>query len=158
MTKIVSSSFSHLPLDMREQPTRLSLNFRDLDSEFLAPATWTAKDELGIDERGIIEAGTFSFGAMYYSQAQRLSKYWLRRARATDRFGIAVTGEELAVLAGDLVTLDFPQVLDVPVLCHVQTIDDVADGADNRHMSLAPWTAEYSDQDHEAIPEKIAVE
>jgi len=157
-SKILRGTFSHAPLDIREQPTRCVIGFRDLDSEFLAPASWTQKDEPGIDERGVIDVGTFSFGAMHYSQAQRLAKYWLARAQSTERFTVTVTGSELAILPGDLVTLDFPPALSEPVLCHVQATEDVPEGADNRVLYLAPWTAKYSDQDHEAIPAKIATE
>jgi len=152
---IISGTFEHSPVDIRSQATRIVINFRDLDSEFLAPAIWTQKDEAGIDDRGVIDAGTFSFGAMRYSQAQRLAKYWLRRAASSERFTFSVSGEHMAVLPGDLVTVDFAPALMTPVLCHVLAIEDSSDGADNRSLTVAPWAAFYSDQDHEPIPAAV---
>jgi hypothetical protein len=153
----IAGTFQHTPVDMRQQPTRIIINFRDLDNDFLAPASWIYKDEPGIDHRGIIDAGTFAFGAMHYSQAQRLAKYWFRRAAATERLSFSVTGEYMQLLPGDLVTVNFPSIFPNPILCHIQQIEDTGEGADNRRLTLAPWTATYADTDHEAIPKTVTV-
>ena len=157
-TNIVSGSLNHYRVDARQQPTRLKLQFRDLDSEFLAPATWTAKDEDGIEQRGVIDApGSYSFGAMYYSQAQRLAKYWLRRAGGSaERIECATSGEFIHVLPGDLVTLNH-SAFTASLTCHVMETEDEAAGADNRRYLLAPWESIYFDQDHEVIPASLTV-
>jgi hypothetical protein len=157
-TTIISGSFNHYLVDSRQQATRLVLNFRDLDSEFLAPASWTAKDEEGIDQRGVIDAtGSFSFGAMHYSQAQRLAKYWLRRAGGSpERIELETDGSTLAILPGDLVTVDHPALPQV-VDCHVMETEDSSAGADNRRFVLSPWKPIYFDQDHEPIPATLVV-
>ena len=155
---VIAGSFEHAPIDIRNQPTRLRISFRDLDNDYLAPASFVAKDEDGIDERGVIDPpGAFSLGAMYYSQAHRLAKYWLNRARSSERFELAVSGEWLALLPGDLVTLDYPPAEVHSELCHVSAIEDEGGGVDIRHLSLAPWTAQYSDQDHEVVPKELEI-
>jgi hypothetical protein len=153
-TNISKGTFEHSLIDIRNQPTYITINFRDLDSDYLAPAVWTHKNLEGIAQRGVIQApGSFQFGAMYYSQAQRLAKYWLRRAADyPQRLTLETTGGEIAVLPGDLVTVAHPALNTVGVW-HVMETEDQATGADSRRFVLGgPWEAGYSDQDHEPIP------
>jgi len=39
----------------------------------------------------------------------------------------------------------------------VSAIEDEGGGVDIRHLSLAPWTAQYSDQDHEVVPKELEI-
>jgi hypothetical protein len=159
-SNIVKGSYNHAPLDVRQQPTRLTVSFRDLDSEFLVPASFPAKDEPGIDQRGVIYApGSFQFGGMTYSQAQRLGKYWLRRSQAAERVGCRVSGDTIALLPGDLVNFTHEGFRhETRTVCHVMAIEDESASADTRRLEIAPWGEMYRDVlDQEPIPATLTV-
>lgn len=156
-SNIVNETLEITTVDLRQAPTRLRINFRDLRSELLAPAYWEAKlpDSI-IDRRGIIDAGALEYGPMHYSQAQRISKYRLRRLSAYPlRASFEARGDTFMLVPGDPVTMSHPAFGDLTA-GEVLEAEDLADGSGDRHFLIGlrrePF---YSDTDHEPVPELL---
>ncbi len=153
---IVESSVNVSEIDVRTLPTRQIVRFRNLDNEYLQPASWPAKREPAIYQLGIRDANERSFGAMTYSQGQRISKFLLRLANLSKRIELRGDGSTFAVLPGDVVRIIHPAVDNIRAL--VLETEDEADSADTRRFVCAHLTADlYSDTDHEPIPKQLPV-
>lgn len=153
---IVEGSVSTFEVDVRDLPTRQIVRFRNLDSDYLAPASWAAKREPAIYQMGVRDAQELSYGAMTYSQAQRLSKFYLRKAYLKKRIELRATGAAFGVLPGDKVRIIHPSVDDVEAL--VLDTEDEATSADTRRIVAAQLTEDlYFDTDHEPIPPHLQV-
>lgn len=153
---IIEGSVATFPIDVRNLPNRQVVRFRNLDSDYLGPASWAARNQASVDQIGIRDASELQFWSMTYSQAQRLSRYFLRKARLWQRIELRATGESFAVLPGDKVRIVHPAVDDVQAL--VLETEDESGSADTRRIVVAVLTEElYLDTDHVPIPVNLQV-
>jgi len=153
---IVRNSVAIYEIDVREVKTHQVVNFRNLDDPLLPPASITAK--LGTDLEGDLEnreAQTLEYGAMYYSQAQRIGKYTLRR-QLPKRTTFTAFGQSFSVQAGDQCTIDHPAFGNARTI-QILEIEDLTDQADTRRYTAGILTeALYSDADHGPITDTTA--
>lgn len=156
---IVDSSLQITTVDLRLAPTRVIVNFRDLASEFLAPASTEEKLSASIiDQRGIIDHPPLEFGAMHYSQAQRIGLWHLRKLSSFPvRAEFTARADSFPVLPGDPVTISH-QALGGSFPAAVLEATDETDGTDARRFNLAVQTdVLYRDTDHRPIPKATVV-
>jgi hypothetical protein len=152
-SNIIPKSVSPYTIDTRQMPAFARLRFRDLDSEFLAPAEWQYPKPEDIDSlarQGLEDA---NFGAMHYSQAMRLASFYYRRATAGyERVPVKATGKSFGVLQGDIVQINHAA---TGGLKRAEVIDceDLGEATGNRSFTLALGDrAFYSDLDHQPAP------
>ena len=156
---IVRDSISGVyELDVREIPTRQPVHFRNLDSELLEPAEWTGRLSTDDDDQEPVRtAGTAEYGAMYFSQAQRLAKYFLRRV-LPKRISFTGLGETFAVQPGDRTTFIHPALGANPVDIMIIEVEEQPDQADTRRFLAGILDGPlYRDEDHEPISKALPV-
>jgi hypothetical protein len=150
---IVPKSVSPYTIDTRQLPSFARLRFRDLDSEFLAPAEWQYPLPESIDSlsrQGIEEV---SFGTMHYSQAMRLASFYYKRSVAGyERVPVKASGKSFGVLDGDFVQIDHPATGGLKT-AEVIDCQDLGEADGTRTFTLALGDRNfYSDLDHQAAP------
>ena len=147
------------PVDLRQLPEFARVLFRDLDSEVLAPARYTARPNtprLRRPRNGLADA---QFDAMYYSQAMRLANFYLNRSRGTDRRAkFSAYGRSLGVLPGDFAKLSHRLTkgeVDVEIL----EASDLGTTTGKRSFlaAIKKTPIWYHDTDHEPKPTQIDV-
>lgn len=145
--------------DQREAPNRVVIQFRNLQNDFLAPASWPVDIEKEIEQRGLIDLGTVNYGPMTYSQAQRIGKYLLRvQGGASSRATFEALPESYSVLPADTVTLSHPSISDMAKEALVLESSDQLSGAGTRRFACAILKEPlYADADHEPIPKSLEV-
>lgn len=117
LAQIAPNSFKTYPIDKRNRPNQIIVNFRDKDNEFLdeADPVILDRDQLQADE-GIVKPFTIDGGSMYRGHAQRLAAYFARVLCDLDQMA-AMRGSPKTyhVLPCDdmLVTYDTPDWTDI---------------------------------------------
>lgn len=155
---IIPKSVLPFTIDTRQLPSFARIRFRDLDSEFLAPAEWQYPLPESIDSlsrQGIEEA---AFGAMHYSQAMRLASFYYKRSVAGyERVPLRASGKSFHVLDGDYVQIDHPATGGLKA-AEVIDCEDLGTSDGTRSFTLALGDRNfYSDLDHQAAPATTAV-
>ena len=156
---ILRDSIAVYEIDVTELKTHQQVEFRNLDDPLLSPASITARLSTDADEdvEGR-EADPLVFGAMTYSQAQRIGKYALRR-QLPKRASFGAFGSSFGVQPGDLVTINHPALGSQLQQAQVLEVEDQPSNADTRRFVVGLIVEPlYSDNDHEPITELVAVE
>ena len=156
---IVSGSVTVEQADQRTSPNRIQIQFRNLQNEYLAPASWLIESEIEIEQRGIVDLGTVNFGPMTYSQAQRIGHYLLRtQGSSSMRLSFEAASSSYSVLPADIATFKHWLVSDSSKEILTLETSDQLSSADTRLFVGAVIDAPlYSDSDHEPIPANLVL-
>lgn len=107
MAETGMGSFKTYPVDRRNRPNQIVVNFRDRDDEFLGPAQPVILDreQLQIDDKQV-NSFTIDGGTMYRSQAQRCASFYARVLCDMDQMlEMIASPKSYHVLPGDVVNV-----------------------------------------------------
>lgn len=151
-------TFKTYPVDRRNRPNQIIVNFRDRDDEFLGEGQPVILDreQLQEDDRQV-KPFTIEGGTMYRSQAQRIASFYARVLCDMDQMAeLEASPKSYHVLPGDsvFVTNDMPDWSDVKFI--VRRKGENIEGKIGDSITAQLYTDDlYSDTDHSPLPRPL---
>lgn len=151
-------SFQTFPVDRRNRPNQIIVNFRDRDDEFLSEGQPVIldRDQLQIDDKQV-KPFNIDGGTMYRSQAQRCASFYARVLCDLDQMANMIASpKSYHVLPGDVVfvTNDTPDWEDVQFM--VRRKEENVEGNIGDLLGMQLYTpGMYSDTDYSPLPRAL---